>query len=397
VIHRWGDILIAIEWGAFALFAAVIIAALYQALIDAVHRIFDLGGQPFALISRTMWAAVEKLGETISVARSHLAYPNEPNEQFGEASTWDIWAPLVTLIINMVEIVGEFSLSVLTFGATFGLGASANAPFVTHLDTTTGLLWAAVIMTYGLTLYELVHLSPLHRPYGQAEGWTRKILLGVSIVGIVLSMVALALFYLWRQTQLGASGGAAELHVFLVLFAMLIVGALVLSGWAVVVNLGVLKVVWLNLVRAITAGIAGCGSLAFRVLDGAYNAVVRLIGIPATLGRTCWNWFARTETGRRFGLREIDEPNVAPLAGDGSPILGKAETDPTKWTEEHVGGTTPGPGGPVVAPTPLPVNGRGRTKGTSPNAARTALFAAAAVLVALILAGGPLLTLSRSV
>lgn len=137
------------------------------------------------------------------------------------------------------------------------------------------------------------------------------------------SLVALAVFYGWRemQVQYGATGDLAALRrwmgvAIIIVFGAIIGGAVLFSGWSLLKSLDIAGV--------ITIGAPGVGlgwiedgcRWGIGLIDGVFGFATAVYDHPASAGRAFWNWGCSFEgVGDRMHFAPIvfeERPRIVP-------------------------------------------------------------------------------------
>jgi hypothetical protein len=288
-----------------AVLALLLVAGLRTALEQVVRAVAAL---PAALLATGCGAAHSARTGLLGVvarARAALAYGDAD-----AAGAWDVAAPLVHLLLLVVVLVGDVALAGLRFGALLGIPVDGLPVTGSTLDLLTGLLFLAVLATFGCVLLDAAHVTPLRRPYGLATGRVRSVLLGVAATGTALSALAAVLFFVWGQYAVFGRPSDDVATLFIAVFAVLLVGASILAAGGA---LGCVLALWTLLcasVAVLLAVAAALLDLAVVAVTRAADLLVSVIRLAARPGTVLWNWLADLPAGRRIGLHRLAEPVV---------------------------------------------------------------------------------------
>ena len=288
-----------------AVVAIVLLAGLRLAL---EHLVRAVAGLPADLLAAGRDAArTARAGQLEIVARGRAALAYGGGDT---SSAWDVTAPLVYLLLLAVILSGDVVLASLRFGALLGIPVD-GLPFTgPTLDLLTGLLFLAVLATFGCVLLDAAHITPLRRPYGLATGRTRSAVLGTAATGTALAVLAAVLFFVWGQYAIFGQPSDDVAMLFIAVFAVLLVGASILAAGGA---LGCVLALWTllcTLVAALLAVAAALLDLAVVAVTRAADLLVAGIRLLARPGSVLWNWLADLPVGRRTGLRHLAEPVV---------------------------------------------------------------------------------------
>lgn len=262
-------------------------------------------------VARLVIVALSSLAGTLAEARGTLRqvaertlagldyrsrYADSDHEPSGYRG-WDVIGPLVYLAAVVVIALGDFDLMSLRLEALFNLNSVSPLP-LSMLGLFLGLLWLATVAVYASIVFDLHGLSPITRPFHNASPRFSRVLPVLVWGGIVLSLISGGV--LWYVGSQDATGQATPLAVvFLVLFAILMNGALVLASWAIHPALLALFYLVVSVLRIVAWLAEHVLVLAVRLLDALARVLVALIDIPAQLGRKLHNylcnfgWFQR--------------------------------------------------------------------------------------------------------
>ena len=288
-----------------AVVAIVLVAGLRTALEQLVHAAAGLPADLLATGRGAAHSARAGLLEIVARGRAALAYG------VGDTSgAWDVTAPLVYLLLLAVILFGDVVMASLRFAALLGIPVD-GLPFTgPTLDLLTGLLFLAVLATFGCVLLDAAHITPLRRPYGLATGRTRSALVGTAAAGTALSVLAAVLFFVWGQYAIFGQPSDDVAMLFIAVFAVLLVGASILAAGGA---LGCVLALWTllcTLAAALLAVAAALLDLAVVAVTRAADLLVAAIRLLARPGTVLWNWLADLPVGRRTGLRRLAEPVV---------------------------------------------------------------------------------------
>lgn len=247
-------------------------------------------------------SAVRGAGER---ARAGLAYGQAIT---GSSPAWDVVAPLVYLVLLIPIAAGDLVLAGLRFGALLGIPVGVLPISGTTLDLLAGLLFLAVLATFGCVLLDILHITPLRRPYGNVDGVGRKLVLGLAAGGSVLSMIAAVLFFVWGQDAIVGRPSSDLATLFIAVFAIALVGASILAAGGA---LGAVAALW-ALLCSWGAGLLSVSAWMVNLvvigLQGLHEIAVAAVRLLAWPGRVLWNWLASLGVGRSLRLTPLAEP-----------------------------------------------------------------------------------------
>ena len=143
---------------------------------------------------------------------------------------WDVFGPIVYFLLFLVLATGELYLSSLRFSALFGVSSEGILLSGGALELLSGVLLATVVAAWGLVVFDLYKLSPMRRPF-----FLSSIIKRVSITALSLSVLSSGLFFLWGQGQIEGSTIPLLSFIFIFLFGALLSGAVVITGWSLLV------------------------------------------------------------------------------------------------------------------------------------------------------------------
>jgi hypothetical protein len=292
-------------WILLGLVAMLLAAGLRGAVEQLVRAVLGL---PVAVLDAARdgaGAARRYLVEIGRQGRRSLAY----GEKTDSAGGWDLVAPLLYLVLFAVIAFGDLVLAGLRFGALLGIPIDGLPVDGTTLDLLTGLLFLAVLTTYGCVLLDVARVTPLHRPYGLVGGGTQKAVLGLASAGVALSGLAAVLFFVWGQYAVLGEPSADAATLFVAVFALLLVGASILAAGGAI---GAVPALWVLLCGLLAAVLAVGGwvcTAAIAGLNGVHRLVVAAVRLLARPGAIVWNWLV----GPRGALRMSRLPEPGPV------------------------------------------------------------------------------------
>ena len=289
-----------------AVVAIVLLAGLRLAL---EHLVRAVAGLPADLLAAGRDAArTARAGQLEIVARGRAALAYGGGDT---SSAWDVTAPLVYLLLLAVILSGDVVLASLRFGALLGIPVD-GLPFTgPTLDLLTGLLFLAVLATFGCVLLDAAHITPLRRPYGLATGrparrcWARRRREPPSRYSPPCCSSCGA------STR--SSGSRATTSRCCSSPCSPCCSSVRASSPRVVRSAASSRALWTllcTLVAALLAVAAALLDLAVVAVTRAADLLVAGIRLLARPGSVLWNWLADLPVGRRTGLRRLAEPVV---------------------------------------------------------------------------------------
>ncbi|MGQ0576957.1 MAG: hypothetical protein ACT4RN_22560 [Pseudonocardia sp.] len=274
-----------------------------RALLGLPAGVLDTARTGARSARRFLRAVVERLRRT-------LAYGPRDVDSAG----WDLVAPLIYLLLFVVIALGDLVLAGLRFGALLGLDVDGFPIRGATLDLLAGLLFLAVLATYGCVLLDTGRVTPMHRPYGLAAGRARRVLLVVAATGTALSALAALLFFTWGQYAVLGQPSNDAATLFVAVFAILLVGASILAAGGAIAAVPALWVLLCAASASLLAFGAWLLDLTISVLEGTHRLLVAAVRLLATPGTLVWNWLVRLGVGRALALTALPEPvDVEPL------------------------------------------------------------------------------------
>jgi hypothetical protein len=285
--------------------AVLLLAALRPDLDRLLRALIGLPAGVLAEARRIVHMAHDAVRGSTARARHALAYGAETS---GVAAAWDVVAPLVYLVLLVVVLGGDVVLASLRFGALLGLPVDELPVDGAVLDLLTGLLFLAVLATFGCVLLDVAHVTPMRRPYGLVEGRARTAVTAAAAAGTVLSAFAGVLFFVWGQYAIFGEPSQDVATLFIAVFAVLLVGASVLAAGGA---LGCALALWVllgALAAVVLVVVAALLHLVVTLLDGVCTlaaSVVRLLAQPGTM---LWNWLVELPLGRALHLHPVVDP-----------------------------------------------------------------------------------------
>lgn len=299
-------------WIILTLVAAIIVAALREPAEAVVHAVLGLPARIVDVARRGASAAAEAIDDVAMRTLSGLAYgPRDTTA----AALWDVLAPLVYVALFALIAAGDLVLAGLRFGAMLGIPVTHLPVTGVALDLLAGVLFLAVLTTFGCVLLDILHITPMRRPFGLIAGRTRKAVLSVAVAGTALTVISAVLFFVWGQEALTGAPDDDVAMLFIAVFAVTLVGASILAAGGAVAAVPALWVLAAGLLattlRIVTWVLHALGS----ALDGAHRLVVAVIRLVTKPGALLWNWMASLARFAQLGqLREPDpvESLVAP-------------------------------------------------------------------------------------
>jgi hypothetical protein len=294
------------------LLASVLLAWLRNPVVVLFTECVNVAGLGVRFLGQRLRSSARWLRDYAGWNLDGLRYGTRQARQDGHEIGWRGWH-----LVGPLAWLGAFFLLMFADGSLMylRLGALLNQPPQTHLNVPflLAVAWIATIFVYGLLLFELLAVSPSTRPFGQVDGRTRIALLVVATLGIAVAAGAAALSLVWGQLRIEHYNSPGMAHAFLVLLAILLTGALAISGFAVTVSLGVVHF----LISIIGWGIANALrltlELAFWALDATTSAVIAVIELLAWPGLSAWNWLAGFALVRSLHLRQIGWEERPPI------------------------------------------------------------------------------------
>lgn len=295
-------------WALGTIAGVLLIAGLRAASETVLHSALGLPAQLLDTGRSGAAGAAGYVRGVAATARRSLAYGAG-----GPAQTWDIAAPLVYLVLFALIAVGDLVLAGLRFGALLGIPVDGLPLDGAALDMLAGLLFLAVLATFGCVLLDVLHITPLQRPYGLVVGSARKLVMGAAAGGTALSVIAAVLFFVWGQDAISGNPSNDLATLFIATFAVALVGASILAAGGAV---GAVPAVWALLCALCATALMCCAwvlELVVVVLDGLYRTAVAVIRLAARPGTTLWNWIGSLGVGSSMRLTSLPDPG--PIEG----------------------------------------------------------------------------------
>nr|MBF6592234.1 hypothetical protein [Ktedonobacterales bacterium] len=227
-------------------------------------------------------ALQQHLGLAAESALAGLAYRGRHADEAEEPSVyrgWDVIGPLVYTAAVVLMALGDFYMMILRFRTLLNLPGSSPS-FGLPLDQLMGILWLVTVAVYGSILFDLHGISPIARPFHGASRRFRAWLRVIAWVGVTASLVAGGLLWFWGDRAIAGQKSILG-TVFTVMFAVLLLGALVLASWAIIPAAIALYFLVLSALRIIAWGAALVLSLLVRLVEALAYVLVAIIDIPA--------------------------------------------------------------------------------------------------------------------
>lgn len=286
------------------------LGGLRPVLRGLVHTVFSAVTDVLAGLAHRLETVREAVTGSIVALCAALAYGDEGPSPVAPA--WNVLAPVVYGCCAVLIVLGDLVLAGLRFGALLGFPAEAPPVSGSALDLLAGLLLVAVIATFGLTLLDVLHVTPTVRPYGTLRGGAQRLVTATAGTGTALAIAAGVAFMAWGDGALAGTPNAELSSLFTVVFAVLLVVSSILAvagalGLPLVVLLAVLAVAAGLL--ALVGGLLGVAGIGLAGAHDVAQAVVLLVTAP---GAAAWNWFAGRSIGRRLGLAVVPPPENLP-------------------------------------------------------------------------------------
>jgi hypothetical protein len=313
------------------------VIALLRAAGEMVLGVFD------ALLH-----AIEQLRQGLS-ALSTRAWEGLRNHH-GRGRTTDYWAgwaalvPLIAAVLVGMMVAADYLLAV-RIGYLLGLPPHPiNAPL---LDRLLGVLYVTMGVTLGIAWADAHGVSPAGESlfFSRLDEGARRRLAKWLRWAVVLVLVDAVVLMLWSvQAALLSINDPVSAGVFLMLFAVLVNGALIAAMLPAlhvpaIVWVFALAVLYVLLFLAETALWGAAFVLAHIVAVG--EAVIDLV---AAIGRTMWNLAVSTDSERR-----IEDPKPRKLIGEKLPRP-QLVSPQTVTTPQPAAPATAGAGGTPVPP-----------------------------------------------
>lgn len=297
--------------------------------------------------------AAERALDGLAYRGQHAGEEEEPSSYRG----WHVIGPLVYFGAVILMALGDFYIMILRLQALLGLPARSSSVGL-PIDQLMGILWLVMVAVYGSVVFDLHGLSPTARPFQGASSRLRTWLRIAAWAGVVLSLIAGGILWLWGDFAIHAStSGATNLlsTSFLVMFAALLFGALVLASWSVVPACIALWFLFLSALRIVCWCLGLICSLLVRLVEALAYVLVAMVDLPARLGLMLHNYLAEFEWAQR--MHWLPRPAfavLAPIAPDvRQNVLGDVDDGYTAATGS--GSVFISPSSPVLLPAPQPL------------------------------------------
>jgi hypothetical protein len=255
---------------------------------------------------RGLRAAQTHLRLAAENALAGLAYRRRHGREDAEPSGyrgWDVIGPLVYFGMVVLMALGDFYMMILRFRALLNMPGDPPK-FALPIDELMGILWLVTVAVNGSVIFDLHGLSPVARPFHGASQTLRRWLRLVAWIGAIASLVAGGLLWFWgdraiqgHQTPWGT--------VFTVMFAVLLLGALLLSSWSVVLAMIALWFLLVSALRIVVWCLALACSLLVRLVDALAHVLVAIVDLPARLGLILHNYLAGFEWAQRLRWNRV--------------------------------------------------------------------------------------------
>lgn len=297
---------------------ALVIAFLRDGLVWFVGAACGMLAAPLIALARICIHGRSALDAPLRRTVDGLRYSsvhNDEDEARSRWAGWDIIGPLVYLALFVLLAAGDFYLTLQRIAALFGL------PSLTlggqQVDVLIGVLWVAMVATFGAALLDLHGLTPIGRPWHNASPRLRAVLLRVLWACLALTLLAGALFWLWGQFAILNALVAANTLAYPIqaFFGVLLNVAVVLSGWAAFTGIGALVALALMTLRLLAAGLHALLTILVALLNGLARLLTALVDIPAHAGRRLYNWMTNFEWAQRRYLAPLAPFEELPLIG----------------------------------------------------------------------------------
>lgn len=298
---------------ALALVCAMIWAGMHDGVVKTVVAAFDLAARPLVAIIVALRRVVASLNGSEDGNRDALAYRTHDQNQPGRAaadgsrSNWDLIGPVVYFVFFVVEAATDAAISLLKFGPLLGLRIKPPSYLQGGtLTVVSGLMLTLCITIWGFVAFDVAGLSPLRRPFDDRP-WLQRL----AIVGFCASLVTGPLFFVWGQYQISGHPLPALAFLFVGILGFLLLGALLLSGWATfpVILVGIVVLTMLG--RWLVSASISALTVVLSALDAATEWICSLVSLSALIGRGLWNWIVKIAP-ERWKLGLIDEPGERP-------------------------------------------------------------------------------------
>ncbi|WP_298799377.1 hypothetical protein [Pseudonocardia sp. 73-21] len=229
-------------------------------------------------------------------------------------SAWDVIGPLVYSLFATAILAGDLVLAGLRFGALLGIPVGDLPINDQILDLFAGVLFVAVVGTFGLLLLDVLHVTPTARPFGVAGKRAHRLLQGIAIGGTACAVLAGSLFLIWGQGAIAGSPNGDLATLFIASFgALLVVASIIAIAGALALPL----VVWLGVQAVLLAAVVATGwllRLTGAMVRGLHELVQAALLAAAWPGEALWNWLAG-RTGARIGIVPVATPAPLPPLG----------------------------------------------------------------------------------
>ncbi|GIW08070.1 MAG: hypothetical protein KatS3mg060_2875 [Dehalococcoidia bacterium] len=282
-----------------------VVGLLRNRLMHAINSLFAVLAWPFVVLARACTPAIDALSGTISGAATALqTYGGRLSQP--APLIFELIAPLVYLVLFVIIAFADFAVARLRFGALFGEPTGEGDWISVTLADATGILLVAVFVVIGYVLFDALGLAPNKLPWGLLDDKWRARLVRAAWIGLLLTAIATVAFFCWGQLQLLDASDQPVLlslvlqYVFIALLALLLVAATLLSGWAVIVSVGALWLLFLLGVRFVLWIARALGVLFAYGLDLVAALAVFLLDVVAAGPIWLKNWLAGYEPLKRW-------------------------------------------------------------------------------------------------
>lgn len=339
--------------------AVFFLAAHLEAVQEFLQTLCNLLAQPFASLTKLCSFLSQKCLEGCSASLRWPPYVYK--DRNGGNGYWDginVVGRLVLCIAGLCVIFGDWPVMQLAFAAFFG-----EAPTKLHLplDLISALTWVMVPILFGAVLLETAELVPIGTKLFPTMGKRTRIVIGViALLFLIVAIVAIGWFFLWRQIILLANQGGTEQQV-QALLDQLPFDQNELSLWIAFAFGIVIAASSPIAIEAIIVGAAGVCTLLFALcwllaslacwlcsnlaiaIAGVGNVLSALLKIPAMCGKSVWNTLCSYRWLRFLHFRAIGQDipqNVSEQQADeDADIKTVVQKPPEPLTKEKPMGT----------------------------------------------------------
>lgn len=315
------------------LIPSIVLAGVYEEGKNAISRFFRLAASPVIVAGQAAYQGIRALGNTIDDLIEGLSYKTEHNQHADTRSrVWLILGPLIYLALITPMLIVEFIVGSMRIGAVIGFPVRVSA----NLDAMAGAAWVLTAATWGAVVLDSLGITPISRPFHNASPKTRRVIIVIAITAIVATLLTGGLLYWIGETNSQGHPHPQLEGLFVFAFAVLLLGATAMAGWAIFAGTAAVIAVGLMIARLITRAFFIIAKVLTKTIDAAKDVLVAVLAFVATPGRRVWNVMADSKVGRRWNLRPIAPFTAAePIDADiTDPAIPSMPYQPSTVTKE---------------------------------------------------------------